>query len=73
MYNRARWVVNGNLHIVDKPAIICANGSESWWSNGVLHRDDGPAVIYHDGDKEWWLDDKQYTAEEYVLYQFTRG
>ena len=60
-----RWHKNGALHRDDGPAIE--------WIDGLRHRLDGPAVVYADGGKEWWLDNKEYTKEEFVLYQFSRG
>jgi hypothetical protein len=44
---------NGDLHRVDGPAVIYADGHKEWWQNCELHRDDGPAVINADGDKFW--------------------
>ena len=48
-------------------------GNKVWLEDGLLHRDDGPAIEWADGNKEWWLNGKEYTKEEYVLLQFSRG
>jgi len=64
------WVVNGEYHREDGPAIETAEGSKFWWVNGELHREDGPAVVLDDGSKFWWLNGIQYTKEEYRLLTF---
>ena len=63
----------GVLHRDDGPAIESYNGTKEWWINGKLHRDDGPAIESYNGTKEWWIKGKEYTEEEFVLLQFTRG
>lgn len=48
------WRVNGQLHRLDGPAVIKANGDKMWFFEDKLHRLDGPAVELRDGTKEWW-------------------
>ena len=70
---RKEWILNGELHRVDGPAIEYAYGSKSWWLNGKRHRVDGPAIEYADGEKQWWLNDKHvFTLEpirEYLIIE----
>jgi len=49
-----RWILNGQLHRDDGPAVIGADGTEKWYQHGQLHRGDGPAVTYPDGTELWW-------------------
>ena len=58
------WWLNGKLHRVDGPAIVCANGSKHWFLNGKVHRPDGPATEYADGAKVWVLNDKRHKPIE---------
>jgi hypothetical protein len=59
------WLLNGNLHREDGPAVECANGYKSWWLNNKRHREDGPAVEYSDCTKGWYLNDEHLTEEEF--------
>ena len=45
--------VNGHLHSVNGPAIICDNGGWSWWFHGNRHRYYGPATTH--GFFKWWI------------------
>jgi len=50
-----RWILNGQLHREDGPAIEWSGGSKFWYFYGQLHRLDGPAVIRNDDSTEsWW-------------------
>ena len=49
---------NGELHRVNGPAVINADGTQEWYQHDKLHRDDGPAVIEADGTKEWYRNGK---------------
>ena len=71
--NKFWYNEQGKLHRVDGPAIKWWNGDKAWWSHGKLHREDGPAVEWCNGDKEWSLNDKEYTEEEFALFQFMNG
>jgi hypothetical protein len=51
------------LHRVDGPAVVSADGFQAWWLNGKLHRADGPAVVYKNGDCEWWVDGELIKSE----------
>ena len=48
-------------------------GTKLWSKNGALHRLDGPAVVYADGNKRWFLNDTEYTHDEFILLQFSKG
>ena len=58
-----RWLLNGEYHRTDGPAIEYANGTRAWYLNGKLHRTDGPAIEYPDGTKRWYLNDKRHRTD----------
>lgn len=45
----------GSLHREgDKPALICASGTQCWFKNGAYHRDNNkPAIIWFYGRQDW--------------------
>ena len=67
------WFFKGERHRLDGPAIEYPSGVKKWFKNGLRHREDGPAVEHTGGYQEWWLNHIQYTQEEFVLLQFTKG
>ena len=78
-----RWYQNEQLHRLDGPAVIYANGSQFWcqWcQNGLLHRLDGPAVICATGAQRWYqngllhrLDGPAVIGADGTLYWFLEG
>lgn len=47
---------NGELHRLDGPAKINANGTKEWFVNGKRHREGGPACVgLHNGER-WYQD-----------------
>ena len=48
------WYKEGELHRLDGPAVIYADGAEKWYKEGEPHRLDGPAVKYPNGDEYWY-------------------
>ena len=64
-YRNKCWMLYGEYHNEDGPAIIFPSGAKKWLLNGKYHRIDGPAVIYSNGNKEWYLNDEEYTYEEW--------
>jgi len=54
-YGTKRWLLNGELHRTDGPAVERASGDKHWYQNGELHRVDGPAVEWANGDKRWFV------------------
>jgi len=56
------WMINGQYHREDGPAIEWDNGDKSWYFHGYLHRLDGPAVEYTDGTKYWWYHGKRISC-----------
>jgi hypothetical protein len=54
------WMINGQLHREDGPAIEFVSGSKMWYSKGRLHRIDAPAIIYANGHKEWYNRGRQH-------------
>ena len=57
------WMVNGELHREDGPAVEWAGGNKSWYRNGDLHREDGPAVENVSGYKAWYRDGKLHRED----------
>ena len=58
------WLLNGERHRTDGPAIEDPNGDKRWYLNGNFHRTDGPAVEYSDGTKYWYLNDERVQMED---------
>ena len=59
-----RWLLNGEYHLEDGPAVEGSDGSKYWYLNSKWHREDGPAIEYPDGHKQWWLNGKQVTWQQ---------
>jgi hypothetical protein len=59
------WLLNGNLHREDGPAVECADGTKLWYLNGKRHREDGPAIEYSGGGLRWILNGIEYTEAEF--------
>ena len=57
------WLLNGNRHRTDGPAIERSNGTKEWWVNGILHRTGGPAIEASDGSKEWRLNGEYHRTD----------
>ena len=57
------WLLNGQLHREDGPAVGHADGSKFWFLKGKLHREDGPAIECADGHKEWYLNDERHRED----------
>jgi len=66
------WVLNGELHREDGPAMENADGDRYWFLNGELHREDGPACEYANGNKYWFLNGK-YHREDGPACEFSDG
>ena len=58
------WILNGDYHREDGPAVERSKGSKFWYLNGKLHREDGPAVELIDGSKFWYLNNVKVTWKE---------
>ena len=58
-----RWMVDGQYHRLDGPAVIYPNGYQVGYQNGKRHRIDGPALIEADGTHAWHIDGVQITNE----------
>ncbi len=52
------WLLNGELHREDGPAVEWPDGSKEWWLHGKPHREDGPAYKRASGYKVWYLHGK---------------
>ena len=53
----------GQLHRLDGPAVIWADGTKEWWVNGLRHRLDGPAYIGPDGFQAWFQNNKKHRLD----------
>ena len=58
------WILNGDYHREDGPAIEWPDGTKRWFLNGEPHREDGPAVDRSDGIKYWYLHGEDVTWEQ---------
>jgi hypothetical protein len=58
------WILNGEYHREDGPAIECPNGTKEWILNGKRHREDGPAIEWSNGTKRWFLNSKQVSWKQ---------
>ena len=47
--------------------------NKRWFLNGKIHREDGPAIEQDDGRQWFYLYGKEYTHDEFILLQFSRG
>jgi len=61
-----QWVVNGDLHREDGPALEYYNGSKYWYLNGKRHREDGPAEESF-GKVHWYLNNFYYPFEYWLI------
>jgi hypothetical protein len=56
----------GELHRLDGPARVWADGSQEWRVDGKLHRDDGQAIVdSKSGIVEWWYEDSVFPSYLY--------
>jgi hypothetical protein len=58
----------GELHRINGPAMIEANGDETWFYHGWIDREDGPAMIMHDNSgnrirEEWRWNDQLHRKD----------
>lgn len=49
------WLLNGQRHREDGPALVRPDGSRMWYLYGLRHREDGPAAVCSDGGRLWFL------------------
>jgi hypothetical protein len=62
------WLLNGQLHREDGPAVEYINGDKEYYIHDKLHREDGPALEDINGNKFWYLNDVRIdctTQEEF--------
>jgi len=52
---RKFYMVNGQLHCDDGPAVIWNDKGAEWYQEGKLHRLDGPAIHRSSNWKQWWV------------------
>jgi hypothetical protein len=49
------WLLDGQRHRLDGPAVEYADGDRSWLQYGIFHREDGPAMEYFTQNHIRWL------------------
>ena len=54
---------NSELHRLDGPAIVWADGSKEWYVDGIQHRLDGPAIEWTNGEKRWYVNGKKHRLD----------
>lgn len=72
--HREEWLLNGQLHKEDGPAIIWENGGQEWYLYGVRHRgNDLPALIIVGQKKEWWFNGQLHRENgPAIIYDYGR-
>jgi hypothetical protein len=60
-FGQKYWLLHGELHREDGPAIEWYNGDKGWYLYGKVHRKDGPAMECVNGDKQWWYHGENLT------------
>lgn len=64
-YGFEAWMLNGEYHREDGPAVIYDSGFSSWYLHGKRHRIGGPAIEDVNASYyEWWIDDCRYLSIE---------
>jgi len=55
-YGNKEWILDGEKHREDGPAVEYADGSYEWWVNGEIHHEGGPAAYYKHNNKihQYW-------------------
>ena len=69
---RKVWLLNGEYHREDGPAIEHLNGTKIWCLNGRLHRKDGPAEERPNGSKFWYING-EYHRENGPAIEYSNG
>lgn len=57
------WLLGGEVHRVDAPAVTRPDGTRYWCRDGRLHRLDGPAVTRPSGTEEWWVGGQRHRLD----------
>jgi hypothetical protein len=69
------YILDGEWHREDGPAIITRSGNEHWYKHGKLHRLDGPARTYANpygrSTYEYWVEDERVTIKEFEKHHDT--
>mgnify|MGYP000497014347 FL=1 len=58
-----QWLLNGERHREDGPALELSNGEKYWYLHGKVHRTDGPAMEFPDGTKKWCLNGEYHRTD----------
>lgn len=61
-YGDKQWMLNGQLHRLDGPAVEDIDGFKEWWVNGERHREGAPAITYP-GSEEWYKNGKMHRID----------
>lgn len=57
------WILDGQLHRADGPAVERPDGGREWLLHGELHRDDGPAIVRPTGTTEWYVNGRLHRVD----------
>ena len=57
------YLLDGELHREDGPAVLSKNGDRYWYSRNRLHREGGPAVEFANGDKCWYYYEQKHRMD----------
>lgn len=57
------WLVNGELHRIDGPAVEWACGGKEWCVEGVHHRIEGPAIYFEGRWEEWYINGELHRTD----------
>ena len=60
-YGNKRWMLNNELHCVDRPAFVHANNNkhEFWYLFGKRHRTNGPSENWTNWNETWFYKGEQ--------------
>lgn len=73
---RQAYLLNGELHREDGPAVLGSEGGKFWFKHGELHREDGPAIELRDGTKGWFVRGRPVNAstqQEFDTWLIRKG
>ena len=58
------WLVDGERHRIDGPAVERPDGTKEWWISDERHREDGPAVESPNRGNEWYINGKECDKDD---------
>ena len=61
------WMINGEVHREDGPAIERPDGTKGWVIKNKPHRLDGPAEEWPDGTMRYFINGREFTKEQWSI------